>query len=217
MAFSKYNKLINKPIQFDFMVFQRDGFCGLSQFKIQTKMLVSYWLHKVSKDQSIIPVLFELFDDSKPRVFWKVKFLWPNKDEGLYDFLKEFGLKVLVNTELLVNTGINVSQDMLNNFEEVKVQDIEAEDVSRLAIEAHERGIIILEENLLEVPESESNWPHIALFLEANLKPFRFSFNNLLKKIERDDGNDLDADSEKAKFSQEGVRDSEAIAETGSI
>ena len=191
MAFSKYNKLINKPIQFDFMVYQRDGFCGLSQFKIQTKMLVSYWLHKVSKDQSIIPVLFELFDDSKPRVFWKVKFLWPNKDEGLYDFFKEFGLKVLVNTELLVNTGINVSQAMLNNFEEVKVQDIEAEDVSRLALEAHERGIIILEDNLLEVPESESNWPHIALFLEANLMPFRFSFNNLLKKIEGDDGNDL--------------------------
>ena len=197
MAFSKYNKMINKPIQFDFLVYQRDGFCGLSQFKIQTKMLVSYLLHKVSKDQTIIPVLFELFDDSKPRVFWKVKFLWPNNDEGLYEFLKEFGLKVLVNTELLCNTGINVSQAMLNNFEEVKVQDIEAEDVSRLALEAHKRGIIILEDNLLEVPESESNWPHIAMFLEANLTPFRFSFHNLLKKIESEDETDKIEESAK--------------------
>lgn len=205
MAFSKYNKLINKPIQFDFMVYQRDGFCGLSQFKIQTKMLVSYWLHKLSKDQSLIPVLFELFDDSKPRVFWKVKFLWPNKDEGIYDFLKEFGLKVLVNTELLCNTGINVSQIMLNNFEEVKVQDIEAEEVSRLAIETYERGIIILEDNLLEVPESESNWPHIAMFLEANLMPFRFSFNKLLKKIERDDENDLADKNEKPNYNKRAI------------
>jgi hypothetical protein len=174
------------------MVYQRDGFCGLSQFKIQTKMLVSYWLHKISKDQSIIPVLFELFDDSKPRVFWKVKFLWPNKDEGLYEFLKEFGLKVLVNSELLCNTGINVSQIMLNNFEEVKVQDLEAEEVSRLALEAYQRGIIILDDNLLEVPESESNWPHIATLLEANLMPFRFSFHKLLVKIDEHDDNELD-------------------------
>jgi hypothetical protein len=192
MAFSK--EITYKPIQFDFKVYERDGFCGLSQFKIQTKMLVSYWLHKISKDQSLIPVLFELFDNCKPIVFWKVKFIWPNKDEGIYDFLKEFGLKVLVTTEVLCNTGINVSQAMLNNFEEFNVLDIESKAVSDIAINAAERGIIILEDYLLESPESESNWPHIALFLEPNLAPFRFSFLKLLKKIELEDGSESDGE-----------------------
>lgn len=193
MAFSKFNKLVLKPIQFDYLVYERDGFCGLSQHKIQTKMRVSYYLHKVSKDQSLIPVLFELFDDNKPRVFWKIKLMWPNKDENLYEFLKEFGLKVLVNAELMCNTGINVSQSMLNNFEEVKVQDLEAEEVSKLALDAYERGIIILEDELLEVPESESNWPQISMFLAANLKPFRFSFRNILLKMEKDSDEEIGA------------------------
>jgi hypothetical protein len=184
MAFSKENKDI--PFQFDFKVQERDGFCGLAQFKIQTRMLISYYQHKVSKDQSLIPVLFELFDDSKPRVFWKVKFIWPDKDLGLYEFLKEFALKVLINTELLCNTGINVSQAMLNNIEENKVLDMESEAVASLATNAAQRGIIILQDYQLEAPDSESNWPYIAMFLSPNLVPFCFSFIKLIKKIEKE-------------------------------
>jgi hypothetical protein len=183
MAFSKEIK--NTPFQFDFKVQERDGFCGLPQFKIQTRMLISYYQHKVSKDQSLIPVLFELFDDSKPMVFWKVKFIWPDKNLGLYEFLKEFALKVLIHTELLCITGINVSQAMLNNLEESNLQDMESDAVASLATNATERGIIILQDYQLKAPDSESNWPYIAMFLSPNLLPFRFSFIKLLKKIEK--------------------------------
>jgi hypothetical protein len=129
--------------------------------------------------------LFQLFDDSKPRVFWNVKFIWPDKDLGLYEFLKEFALKVLINTELLCNTGINVSQDMLNNLEETKVLDMESEAVVSLATNAAERGIIILQDYQLEAPESESNWPYIAMFLSPNLVPFLFSFIKLLRRSKK--------------------------------
>jgi hypothetical protein len=55
---------------------------------------------------------------------------------------------------------------------------------------ALERGIIILEDNLLEVPESASNWPLIATFVEADLTPFRFFFNKFLVKVDDEDGSD---------------------------
>jgi hypothetical protein len=152
MAFSHGFKF--SPIQFSFMVNERDRIWALSQFKIQSKMQVSFWLHYISKNQIIILVLFELFDDNKPMVFRKVKFLWPNKDQGLHDFLKDFGMNVLINTELLWNTGINVSQAMFKNLEEAKVQEMKNEAVNTLAQNALERGIIILKDNLLEVPES---------------------------------------------------------------
>jgi hypothetical protein len=72
VAFSKEIKEF--PFQFDFKVQESDVFCVLAQFKIQTRILISYYQHKVLKDQSLIPILLELFDDSKPRVFWNVKF-----------------------------------------------------------------------------------------------------------------------------------------------
>jgi hypothetical protein len=85
-------------------------------------------------------------------------------------------LKVLINTELLCNTGINVSQAMLNNLEETKLLNMESEAVARLSTNAAERGIIILQDYQLESPDSESNWPYIAMFLSPNVVAFRISF-----------------------------------------
>jgi hypothetical protein len=35
-----------------------------------------------------------------------------------------------------------------------------------------------------------SNWPHIATFFEADLTPFRFSFNKLVVKVDDEDGSE---------------------------
>jgi hypothetical protein len=183
MAF--YKEIEDTPFQFDFKVQGRDVFCGLAQFKIQTRMLISYYQHKVSKDQSLIPVLLELVDDSKPRVFWKVKIIWPDKDLGLYEFLMEFALKVLINTQLLCNTNINVFQAMFNNLEVNKLLDMESEAVASLATNAAKRGIIILKDYQLEAPDFESNWPYIAMFLPQNLVPFRFSYLSYLRRSKK--------------------------------
>ena len=52
-------------------------------------------------------------------------------------------------------------------------KEMEAEmQIAKLANEAHERGIIILDSRLLEAPQSEIGLPHISMYLDADLKPF---------------------------------------------
>ena len=85
MALSKAQ--LANPIEFQYKIGERVCF---SRDTIVTKMGVYFYLNKVSEEQSIIPALFQLLDDNTEVVSWKVKFLWPNADDGIYNFLKEF-------------------------------------------------------------------------------------------------------------------------------
>ena len=96
MAISKLQ--VANPIEFQYKICERACF---SRDTIVTKMAVYFYLNKVSEEQSIIPALFQLLDDNTEVVSWKVKFLWPNSDDGLYKFLKEFSSNVLATAQVL--------------------------------------------------------------------------------------------------------------------
>ena len=55
--------------------------------------------------------------------------LWPNADDGLYKFLKEFTSNVLATAQELGDFGVTCSPAILNNLEEVKIQDVEQEKI----------------------------------------------------------------------------------------
>ena len=78
---------------------------------------------------------------------------------------------MLPTSQLLSDFGVSCSLVILNNLAEVKVQDVEQEKIQSIGDDARKRGIIILEDYLLECPESK--WPYIEMYLEANLYAFR--------------------------------------------
>ena len=166
--------LNGNPWQFSFKVQERSRFGGTSGFNIVTKMMVSFWMHTLSMTQALVPVLFELLDGGKPIVSWKVKFLWPRKDKGLYKFLENFALTVLVTKQIMCDYGMSVTMALHGILEQEKEMEAEMQKIENLASEAHERGIIILDSRLLEAPHSEIGFPHIAMYLDADLKPFRW-------------------------------------------
>ena len=83
---------------------------------------------------------------------------------------------MLATSEVLANFGVTCSPAILNNLEEVKIQDAEKENIISIAEDARKSGIIILEDYLLEAPESK--FPYIEMFLEANLFAFSWDFYN---------------------------------------
>ena len=173
------------PIEFQFKIGERA--CS-TRDNIVTKMAVYFYLNKISEEQSIIPTLFQLVDDNSEVVSWKVKFLWPNADDGLYKFLEEFAYNVLATAQVLGDFGVSCSPAILNNLEEVKVQDVEQEKMQSISDDARKRGIIILEDYLFEAPESK--WPYMATYLEANLYEFRWSrFKERNREEEEDEDN----------------------------
>ena len=171
-------------IEFQYKICERACF---SRDIIVTKMGVYFYLNKISEEQSIIPALFQLLDDTTEVVSWKVKFLWPNADDGIYKFLKEFSSNVLATAQVLGDFGVTCSPVILNNLEEVRVQDVEQEKIQSIADDARKRGILILEDYLLKSPESK--WSYIATYLDANLYAFRW---NHYKERKREEAEDLD-------------------------
>ena len=115
---------LSNPIEFQYKLCERA--CS-TRDTIVTKMAVYFYMNKVSEEQSIIPSLFQLIDDNKEVVPWKVKFLWPNADDGLYKFLEVFSSNVLAISLVLSDFGVSCSLAILNNLEEVKVQNVEQE------------------------------------------------------------------------------------------
>ena len=83
---------------------------------ILTKMAVYFYINKVSKEQSIIPTLFQLVDDKKKIVTLTFKFILPNADDALLKFLKEFSLNVMWTSQVRGNFGVSCSLVILNNL-----------------------------------------------------------------------------------------------------
>ena len=80
----------------------------------------------------------------------------------------------------------------------MNVQDVEQGKIQSIADDARKRGIIILEDYLLEAPESK--WPYIAMYLEANLYVFRWDHYKERKREEAEDEDNW------SKFLEEGLK-----------
>ena len=93
---------------------------------------------------------------------------------------------------------MSCSLAILNNLEEVKVQDVEHEKIQSIADDARKREIIILENYVLECPES--NWPYIESNLEANLYALCWNHYKKRKREEVEDEVNL------SKFLEEGLK-----------
>ena len=92
---------LSNSIEFQYKICERA--CS-TRDSIVTKMAVYFSMNKVSDEQSILPTLFQLVDDNMEVVSWKVKFLWPNADDGLYKFLEVFSSNVLATAQVLSDT-----------------------------------------------------------------------------------------------------------------
>ena len=148
MAMSKSQ--LSNPIEFQYKLCERA--CSTLD-TIVTKMAVHFYRDKISEEQSIIPKLFQLVDDNKEVVSWKVKFLWPNADDSLYKFLEVFSSNVLATSQVLSDFGVSCFLAILNNLDRVMVQEVEQEKIQSIADDARKRGIIILGDYLLECPD----------------------------------------------------------------
>ena len=95
------------------------------------------------------------------------------RGRGLYKFLEEFSSSVLAFSQVMSDFGVSCSLAILNNLEEVKVQDVEQKNIQSIAVNARKRGIIFLEDYLLECPKSK--WPYIEMYFETNLYAFRWN------------------------------------------
>ena len=113
---------LSNPIEFQYKLCERA--CS-TRDTILTKMAVYFYMNKVSEALSIIPTLFQLIDDNKEVVSWKIKFLWPNADDSLYKFLEVFSSNVLATSQVFSDFGVSCFLAILNNLEEVKVLDVE--------------------------------------------------------------------------------------------
>ena len=98
--------------------------------------------------------------------------------------------------------GMSVTMALHGFLEEEKEVEAEMQKIAKLANEAHERGIIILDSRLLEAPQSEIGFPHIAMYLDADLKPFRWQ-NSIAYKSEQEgkgeEGEEVDGAAAKPK------------------
>lgn len=166
-----FNALIKHPNHLEFFVYEREKFTALGKTKLYTKMILDYWRHSMSEEYSLIPVVYELADDDDniEKKFWQIKLLWPNNDEELRDFLKEFGLKMFVNKYLLWKYGIIEKLDG-NELSCAEYEDSWA--CPQLASIAHQRKIIVLDDYLLKTPETMHSRLLCYRTTEVELKPF---------------------------------------------
>ena len=94
-------------------IYSRPRHCYNSQCgQILTEMKIHFKFNQISTDQYIIPIRFELYDDSHLRCVWKLRFLFPVKEESpLSSLLVRFARLALATDSILINIGIkNISQ-----------------------------------------------------------------------------------------------------------
>ena len=133
--------------------------CNLQSGPILTEMKIHYKLNQISTDYFIIPTRFELYDDFHLRCVWKLRFLFPVKEETpLACLLVRFARLALATDSILMSIGVKTISQITLDLSLLPT------DLETLACEFNKLGISVLDDETFKIPDGQyDNSPNIKL------------------------------------------------------
>lgn len=141
--------------------------CNCECEGITTEMKIHYKINQISPDQSILPTLFELYDDNILRLVWKLRFLVPAKLGmlPLSNLLDKFAKLAIATDSTLQMIGVkDLSGIFRNSVNDNSGPSLLPTDLEKLGCEFNMMGIYILDEETIKIPEGQyENPPNVKL------------------------------------------------------
>jgi len=122
-------------------------------------MRIQIKLNQISADHFIIPTRFELYDDFNLRCVWKLRFLFPVKEETpLACLLARFARHALSTNSILISIGIKTISEITPDLSLLPT------DLETLACEFNKLKISVLDDEIFKIPDGQcDNSPNIKL------------------------------------------------------
>jgi len=122
-------------------------------------MKIHYKLNQISNDYFVIPTRFELYDDFHLGCVWKLRFLFPVKEQTpVACLLVRFARLALATDSILMSIGVKTISQITMDLSLLPT------DLETLACEFNKLGISVLDDESFRIPDGKyDNSPNIEL------------------------------------------------------